>query len=455
MLDRKITRIVLQHVKQIVNQDKKIEVLRNAAFEDLCESTNMWLPDETGLTVFNAIPKSLEVAQEHKTNTIHAATQMAIVSELTNRTVGATGYIKGTVIDAVVDCREYVMKSVEDGMEGLANIVIKERTIPEIVYSTHMPVDLAIETHVTELQPYRLTSHVDISEATTGVPNSELTAWRASSPSVEAYGHELFSGNVTRSQIMNTASRLSTYDRIDYGMTLILGSTAILNNPEQVTTMGLEELRSVMHGVRNYGKSLTSKALRLVNMSLKLNKLVISNERNCITVNANIYEQYLDDGGTADAMMGRCVANDNVNTKNGVLEKVVEYTALNRRNAASLESAYRKMTLKHTKYALRTWASKHMKELETPQPVDKQYGLRLANAAIESLTISDIKDTYTCSKNIVAKNLYYFTNANEYLSYMDEALKTNPELSAEEASMVATMETLCDYAAGNLSIEDI
>ena len=454
MLNKKINRIVTRHVKPLIERGKSIKVKANAPFEEVCENTNMWIPDNSGLTVINAIPASLEAAQEPKTNPAHADLQLAIVKDMADRIAASTTYIKTTVVDAVLECRDYTNSMVTENYEETPDITIRERSMPELLYSDNLPVDLNVKSPVTSIARYTVASPITINADTTGVASEEIQLWLDTTPNVQTYWNNLFVDTSDEPRIANEVAKLTPYDRIDYGLTMVLGSTAILNNPNSVTSMGLEEITTKMRDVRRYGKSVIQKAVRYIEMSLKLNKLVISNERNCITVNGPVYQQFLDDGGTADAMLGRSIANDGVNGKKAILENVIEYTAVNRRNNAAVESSNRRMTLKYTKSALRQWVSKHTKEMVTPTPVDKQYGLRLAFEAIDGITVSDLENTYECSKNIVAKNIYYFTNANEYLGYMDQAIKHNPELTPAEASTVATIESICDYAISNLYLGD-
>ena len=181
---------------------------------------------------------------------------------------------------------------------------------------------------------------------------------------------------------------------------------------------------------------------------------MVDNDDGCITVNHTVYQQYLDNGGTADALIGRCLANDNINDSKRVLNNTLEYIKIVNQHNALSDAAYRKQVLVTTKNALREWCSNHVKAMATHDGMDKGYVLKMAYHHINELHHHNIEDGYHCAKHIVAKSIYCFTNAYAYLSYMDEALKHNDKLTSEECSTVATLELMCDYAANQLYLEE-
>lgn len=454
MLNKKITKIVSRCVKGMTNTGKHITVRRDSPMEELCSLTNLWLPDNTGLSVFNAVPASLEAAQTAKINPAHVAMQSTLVKDMADRIVASTGYIKGTVVDAVSDCRDSVERELRETTDTESDVIIKERGMPEILYADSLPFNLDINTPVATVERCQFGVPVTLTPETTGMSKEDLTNWFDVTPNLQNYWDRVFNQYVDEGSIDADVQSMTVHDRIDYGMVMVLGATSIINKPDNVKTMGLNDLRRCCHQIRLRGKGIIRRANRHLTSSIKLGRLVLSNERNCITVNSEVYQQYLDDGGTADSIMGRSIANDSVNGKKQILDKVIEYTATYRRNSAALESASRVNKLKRTKSGLRRWVNTHMASLETAAPIDKRYGLQLAYASIEALRTSDIEDTYQCCKGIVARDLYYFTNAFEFLDYMDQAVKHNPELNPDEAAMVATLETVSDYAVGQLYLED-
>ena len=141
MLNTKVNKIVAEKVRPLISTGKCVSLRRNSPYADLCDSTRMWMPSVSAISVYNAKPRALFVAQ--KDNKEHAHIQEELAKDIADRLAANIGYIKGTVVDAVLDCKKFVDTQVSH-LEPTPDVVIKERRIPEIIYDPNSPINLTL-----------------------------------------------------------------------------------------------------------------------------------------------------------------------------------------------------------------------------------------------------------------------------------------------------------------------
>ena len=74
---------------------------------------------------------------------------------------------------------------------------------------------------------------------------------------------------------------------------------------------------------------------------------------------------------------------------------------------------------------------------------------------IAAIDEQDLKDVWKISTELVAKCIFYYTDAFKILMGIDAAFKENPDIDVSEAALISLVEYVSDYVADQLVVTDL
>ncbi len=168
-----------------------------------------------------------------------------------------------------------------------------------------------------------------------------------------------------------------------------------------------------------------------------------------IVVNKSLYDQYLEAGGTPEAIMGAYLS-DRENQYDRLLEKVSDYTRVyNARllQARSNNTDQATLTLRRTMRSCLYAEIDHCraeatdKGLWTGINLDTQKAYELVDKLTGKITVLDLNNIYLAAKDIVLTVFFQATDVKEMLDYIDNA----QTLSENDDMQTAVNIAIIDY----------
>ena len=83
-----------------------------------------------------------------------------------------------------------------------------------------------------------------------------------------------------------------------------------------------------------------------------------------------------------------------------------------------------------------------------------QIGIKNVKDRIANLTIKDIENVYILSGELVAKHIFYYTDAYAILTGIEKAMEDNKNISVLEAALISTIEYVTDYVTSQLKLNE-
>lgn len=178
------------------------------------------------------------------------------------------------------------------------------------------------------------------------------------------------------------------------------------------------------------------------------------NEFTDLTVNADVYDKWLNAGGTPEALLGAAIS-DMQPDYDVLLEKREEYERMwnNRMLLVNAQNEARRFSVMadSIQYAV----SKEIADLtdEVSGGMDKANMQVALTACIRKLTNTCLSDLVGCLRDIVCDVIYPDTNAKDLLRRIDEIHRNNPRYTPREAAGVAYLEHVVRWLTTLLDID--
>lgn len=172
-----------------------------------------------------------------------------------------------------------------------------------------------------------------------------------------------------------------------------------------------------------------------------------------IEVNADVYNQWLEEGGTPEVIMGAFLY-DRETGYSQTLENKEHYKAVWDRRAQLLRSQAYSARYNTTVQALGVAVAKQInlvKDEELPVQSRAVLHQRLAEC-LNDMNVKKVEDIYLCARRVVCHVMFAHTNAEEILDNIDAACKANPGIDIREAALLAVIDVVVDWIASQFTV---
>lgn len=256
--------------------------------------------------------------------------------------------------------------------------------------------------------------------------------------------------------------RLNVFERLDHALAILLMATKLFSNvDDSASDVDLQVYRNTAAQYRDYAGALVCDCLYKISTFIKTETLVIetSPDRYKVKVNGEVYRQWLQEGGTPEAILGLVVAGGTGSSKAAIDSKKAEYlTAWNSfctfygadQSNKSI-TAFKEFLLSRFAITLKELSDDEQAYiLKTP----KYYSIvnQLAQTYVDGLKKDDMKDVFGVALMMVAQFRFYYTSAFNILNDINEAARINPNVDVREAALLAVVNYLVDYLSAQTTL---
>ena len=402
----------------------------------------------------------------------HNEAMVAGVSLLTGSLTSSLGFMKSSILPIIKDLSSQVQEVMHkvNNANPISDFSVVQLSIPGSVLE--QPYGLSRYEHITPTNavaknglniPYDKETTIALSATgNDAITNDTMMLFTVVDDKlIKTTWDMLFNRAFVPSHVKDHLSTIDVFSKIRLLAVMLLVANNIEDQPQSVTdTMTLAEYQQLMIGIKQFIGSNLNRSLMNANQLVRGKTLVTySNVRERkICVYAPHYRTFLDEGGTVEALLGRCIVDDQVNRIGEILNKVVTY--------GKAWSSYVLYTNRdQAQMALRVFSSNitHLfrEQCKTMTKAEKEYHhcdvmpasvFHRFHEELECVHAQDLTNIDDVCMRLVTKSRFHFTDAYTTLKYMSDISKSNPEIPTQEAHLIATIEHVAKYLAEQITI---
>jgi hypothetical protein len=279
---------------------------------------------------------------------------------------------------------------------------------------------------------------------------------------IELWNKYLSNVSSSNTYISNLSTETSN-DISDVAILYVIGTYLKDNKPNEINVSD-STYTDIMF-------SFTSEMLNYMGMGLyvyenykSLGKLILrATDPFTLFVHGELYDMFLENGGTPDTLLGMLTSVDDFNTDVSILSNIeMNKDVYNKawENKNKLDTIQASLA-NGSKY--RIVYSLALRELFTSIPADLKEVVtvsfadadKLLSKYLERFNISDIINVDLICKEIVGLILVPETNFQKFTNYMMEYSKLNPSITAQEAASIASADMIVDYLLQQVTINGL
>lgn len=176
-------------------------------------------------------------------------------------------------------------------------------------------------------------------------------------------------------------------------------------------------------------------------------------KRGDIVVNGDLYNDYLEKGGSPEALMGASYASQ----ARGFTELLESNEALQvayRKHEAVIAETYAANKFSRVLESVRIELMKYLNSIpEAEQAFSREVYVKTLRDELTTFTSNDIGALWYFVRRVVCKVFFPHTNALRVLTKIDDVAERMPEASVQVATYHATLEILVDWLWAQVAIE--
>lgn len=262
---------------------------------------------------------------------------------------------------------------------------------------------------------------------------------------------------------LNEIRNMNNYQRMEVALAVFLLARGLLDEPMDGAGMDLNQWRSTMDAISRFAANQVKQAMGLTSTETARKALILSFDSNSkrVTVNAPVYLQYLNEGGSVEDILGAAISDTLKLYSIDVLRDRGEFYRSTWRNYENVAN----FTLtRHRQEGLvnaATTAFANMCDCVCPeeQILMSERGMSFdamrAKAAeiINQSSLAQLRDARDLGLRLIAGVRFAHTPAETFLRDMLAAEDAGCK-DAQEAAYIATINYVCRYAASLLGLSD-
>lgn len=249
---------------------------------------------------------------------------------------------------------------------------------------------------------------------------------------------------------------VDTKNGVDYALMTYLAARRLADEIPEGIEMTLSQYKVLLAQYKDAAAKQLDSYYRRDDTLEKAGMLVLSAdaESYSVRVNGRVYRQYIEQGGKNEVVFGSVLSNAMVKNVQQLIDRADEFYETYQRYEVVNSSRRRLNAANRFKSALKiSFVDQCGKEIsEREQEARTMFGLdigKMANKAdevIDSLTKDDIANPYQACMKVLCRARFAYTDAEEFLTNMNEAGAANPGLDPREAALPALIELITDFA---------
>jgi len=173
-----------------------------------------------------------------------------------------------------------------------------------------------------------------------------------------------------------------------------------------------------------------------------------------VTVNADVYDQWIDDGGCPEILFGSAISDRNADYSK-LLAEGERYINTWKNHQGIINSTKQSELYRLTIEAIRTALTRQINSLpeeELPQGIRQPLHAKL-QAALETCTLVEAQNLYGMVKRITCETLYSHRDTKKILDTYDMLAVREPDLNPREVASLTALQYLTDWMVKTMVVE--
>lgn len=246
----------------------------------------------------------------------------------------------------------------------------------------------------------------------------------------------------------------NVYDTLDVCIAAMLIANRLLADTVDIPGVSLQQYKDGLVKMRDFAGSNIWRCARVISRQLESKQLVVESDyrlRRC-TVNAEVWEEYLNEGGSPEAVLGVLVSGEKIFSSSVILEKkeqlVAAWESFVMLSQADLRGATLTGLKDFVKYEI-------MNSLKNPTPTEIDY--QSVDATYKQKVIAKIEDEIQkldhrfleniehTALHLVANGRFFYTSAYDILYQMEVVSRENPNIEPRDAALLSAIHFIAKY----------
>ena len=472
MLTKSIVHASSLVAEELADRGLVIETKRGVGLTKLVTETYNISPG--GTWSMEELAENMQLMQ--RTNAVHRSLQTDLVNGTTSSVRESVSSLRGDVVGAIMDFHESVM-------EKYSHAHFNDRSAEFTIEKLSMPAPVVTNMDALGLRRFPATvsqsldsvglygSSLEVADLhnflRTG--NSEVDAninkWLLSvnTEAIRSTWDKVFNSRVTSLHLKELYANKPTLETMDTSLLIILGARAMRR--EVVPTaegMPNGQYMAFARDLEAYAGTMLSRGFKAYKRTIKNGTFILRGDidTKTVVVLEETYNDYIDAGGSINSILGGLIGSAKKQTLHDAKEAIFAndnkwkaYVALN----ATAEKRERLAYLKKVcKYSFADAYKNNQTSLENAYYDGNEPSalpVAQANDRIDKMTYRDMADMHNFSRELVATTRFHFTNANEFLETMTSLRVSNPDVTPDEAALLATVDYVAEHIAAQLTIK--
>ena len=258
---------------------------------------------------------------------------------------------------------------------------------------------------------------------------------------------------------MKNVTGENPFRKMDFALAMIL-LTRRIEADVQESQIPLSRYKDLVNEYSKFAGTLLVQALESISDMARAGILVFSNSSKCLNINGELYNSWLEQGGSTDVLAGFSRTDNSVGTidtinanKDQLLSKWNTYVMFHNTTELNKRADYLRQFL------LESFVS----SLVAQDPIEAELTLkdvnrleRLTKAAgeyIQCLDSDQLECIHDVALALVAQIRFCHTPAYRILKDIADAQKVNPNVDVREAATLAVINYVTDYFSSQVKLE--
>ncbi len=260
----------------------------------------------------------------------------------------------------------------------------------------------------------------------------------------------------------NDLMALPINERLDAALVIYLICNTLGNKVETTAdNYSLSDYKRYMLQLQDMAASIILGCMKSFDLYAKTSTMVlnISVNRKCVVVFAQVYDAWLQNGGSPEVLLGMVVGNRDINNAKAISENAENFkkawasfqTFYKATEGNTMMQRFKEMLL--TQFELAIYENKDaLAEYSTAHPSYALKSKELFEDYIGTLTYKDIEDPNKVALHLAGRCVFYFTDSYKLLESIEEVYATNKNADIREAALVASIVYITDYVLDQLTV---
>jgi hypothetical protein len=248
----------------------------------------------------------------------------------------------------------------------------------------------------------------------------------------------------------------------DDALVLFLGAHNLLNSdeiPEGLDT-DLVGYRGYLGSIKDQAGAQVARRVGHMKTSIESNQLVIDAPRPSrpgevvsgnIEVNGDVYNKWLSDGGSPEALMGACLTGDALSYATCKINAADNSASWERHlNGLNAQAVFELRG--NTIVGLRKAVIDLAKEIYAERGDGATFGVDQLNQRLASLPPQALDNLYSVARGLVCDLFFSHTDAKAFLEAYDDAAAKNAGMDAGEVALTVAIDYITHWVASSISV---